>query len=92
MNSCVLKKFTYFKNDMHENCPLSDFYEFMKKNPFFVPSIYIYEKLIRFYSKSVPSKVNLKNSIIVPPFIHGNFLHKIFKWIITNYTIVTFVT
>ena len=51
---------------MHENCLLSDFYEFMKKNPFFVPSIYIYEKLIRFYSKSVPSKVMKENSINVP--------------------------
>ena len=56
---------------MHENCPLwhcplSDFYEVMKKNSIFVPSIYIHEKLIRFYSKSVPSKVMMKNSIIVP--------------------------
>ena len=39
------------------HCPLSDFYEVMKKNSIFVPSIYIHEKLIRFYSKSVPSKV-----------------------------------
>ena len=57
--------------DMHENCPLwhcplSDFYEVMKKNSIFVPSIYIHEKLIRFYSKIVPSKVMMKNSIIVP--------------------------
>ena len=56
---------------MHENCPLwhcplSDFYEVMKKNSIFVPSIYIHEKLIMFYSKIVPSKVMMKNSIIVP--------------------------
>ena len=51
---------------MHENCPLSDFYEFMKKNYIFVPSIYVHEKLIRFYSKSVPSKVIKENSIFVP--------------------------
>jgi hypothetical protein len=38
----------------------------MKKNSIFVPSIYIHEKLIRFYSKIVPSKVIMKNSIIVP--------------------------
>ena len=38
----------------------------MKKNSIFVPSIYIHEKLIRFYSKTVPSKVMKKNSIIVP--------------------------
>ena len=59
------------KCDMHENgplwhCPLSDFYEVMKKNSNFVPSIYIHEKRIRFYSKTVPSKVMMKNSIIVP--------------------------
>ena len=56
---------------MHENCPLwhcplSDFYEVMKKNSIFVPSINIHEKLIGFYSKIVPSKVMMKNSIFVP--------------------------
>ena len=61
----------HWQKDMHENyplwhCPLSDFYEVMKKNSIFVPSIYIHEKLIRFYSKIVPSKVMMINSIIVP--------------------------
>ena len=63
--------FQLYHSDMHENCPLwhcppRDFYEVMKKNSIFVPSIYIHEKLIRFYSKIVPSKVMMKNSIIVP--------------------------
>ena len=61
---------SYFA-DMHENCPLwhcplSDFYEVMMKNSIFVPSIYIHEKLIRFYYKIVPSKVMKENSNIVP--------------------------
>ena len=38
----------------------------MMKNSIFVPSIYIHEKLIRFYYKIVPSKVMKENSIIVP--------------------------
>ena len=65
---------------MHENCPLwhyplSDFNEVIKKNSIFVHSIYIYEKLIRFYSNSVPSKVMLKNSIIVPSIFEDNTLN-----------------
>ena len=51
---------------INENCPLILFHEVMKKNSSFVPSIYIHENLITFYSKSVPSKVMKENSIIVP--------------------------
>ena len=41
----------------------------MKKNSIFVPSLYVYEKFIGFYSKSVPSKF-MKEKFINVPSIH----------------------